>query len=712
VPIRNKYRFKIPLAITGLVFLFFAIHSITDYYDAKNSHFKDAISQARQQLKSASTEINERMLKVEAIAKNLQQKLSTEFVSEDDLLEILDTDVKTYPEIYGFGVGFEPYEWSDSKRLYAPFVIKPEDDYKLTFVEDSYDYTEREWYTRPRDNGAAWFEPPYFGEVAQTLFAEYSIPITKTKNTTKDTIGLVYIDVSLSKLNEIVNSLDLGKYGYGFVASRTGNFIAHPMTEWVKSKKNIKQLAEEYNNDNIVKVFNEPKQGENDFIDILNPANDRRSKLMMTEIPSTGWRLGIVYSYDDLLGDSDEINRTLIKILIFSIGFFIALILLFVGGVNAPVAKLWTAVIIISLLFVAGIGVIWDLTLKKPVEADLKEDSYIITDKSVLKKFMRIQDSLYLYMHEKLPDPIPTGTFIENIEFVNANTIGLSGFVWQKLDSTSQKTFKDGVFFPETAPDAEALDIQEMYREEVNGTLNIGWYFRAAIRQKLDFKPYPFDRQIINLRLWQKDGITKNAFLVPDLDAYTFTNPSMGPGVVENIPLRGWKLKGSYFDFEKMNYKTTFGVKQNFANKTKYELNFNIVTERKFLGPFITNIIPLIVISLLLFTIVISSSKKDKNQTFGFTGFGVLEVCAAFFFVVILAHIDLRNLLGVQEIIYLDYFYFLIYIKILIYAVNSILFTKYENIWFIQYRDNLFPILLYWPVYLMVAFLITCFVFY
>jgi hypothetical protein len=433
---------------------------------------------------------------------------------------------------------------------------------------------------------------------------------------------------------------------------------------------------------------------------------------MMATIPSTGWRLGIIYSYDDLLGDSDELNQTLIRTLIYAIGFLISVITIFLGGLQASEPRLWTAVTLISLLFVSGIGFIWNLNLNKPIEADLKEDSYIMTDKSVLKNFIRTQDSLYLAMHEELPDPIPTGTFIENIEFADANTIRLSGFVWQKLDSNVRKTFREGIFFPETSPDAEALDIKEMYREEDNGTLSVGWYFRVAIRQPLDFKPYPFDRQIINLRLWQKDGISETAFLVPDLDAYAFTNPSMTPGIVNHIPLRGYKLKGTYFDFENTTYNTTFGVRNNFANQSRYELNFNIVTERKFLGPFISNIIPLIVISLLLFTIVMSSSKKDKDSTFGFTGFGVLEVCAAFFFVVILAHIDLRNFLGVQEIIYLDYFYFLIYIKILIYAVNSILFTKYENVKLVQHRDNLVPRPLFWPVYLLALFLITSYVFY
>jgi hypothetical protein len=105
-------------------------------------------------------------------------------------------------------------------------------------------------------------------------------------------------------------------------------------------------------------------------------------------------------------------------------------------------------------------------------------------------------------------------------------------------------------------------------------------------------------------------------------------------------------------------------------------------------------------------------STSSKDGKLGFTGFGVLEICAAFYFVVILAHLDIRNYLGVQQIIYLDFFYFLVYIKILTYAINNVLYTKYTKIEFIQKGDNLYPRLLFWPIYLGLLFAITCFVFY
>jgi hypothetical protein len=191
-----------------------------------------------------------------------------------------------------------------------------------------------------------------------------------------------------------------------------------------------------------------------------------------------------------------------------------------------------------------------------------------------------------------------------------------------------------------------------------------------------------------------------------------FSNPALLPGIEENIVLRGWNPKASFFNYESKKYNTTFGVSSTLADRTKTELSFNVVVERKFLGPFVTHFIPLIVISIFLFTVVMSTSDKAKDEKIGFSGFGVLEISAAFYFVVIIAHIDFRNFLGVQQIIYLDYFYFLVYVKILVYAVNNVLYYKFTSSRFIQEYNNLYPRLFYWPLYLGLIFIITCFVFY
>lgn len=704
---KAKKVMKYFLFIITLISFLLTLLFIYQYREINNSGFEKSINAATVDINKGTELLDNEISKIMSLADNLAHDLNKENLDSLELLNRLKAGCEKYPEVFGFGVGFEYYEYSKNRRLYAPFYIKPNDDPVLTFVDTSYDYTQRGWYSRPRDNGKAWFEPPYYGIVAKTFIAEYSVPIIKNDSS----IGIVYIDISFEKLINIINKVSVGKSGYGFLLSKTGNYIVHPINEWVKSEKNITDFAKEVNDDRIIELFNNGSYDEHSYIQISNPVNGLNSTMMLRELSTNGWKFGIMFLSDDFKANQVLLYRKLLFIIIFVTLFLILSVLSILFINNRTDRKYWIATGFISLIFSLAIWAVWLIKMNEPFYLEEKDSNHLITDRSVLDKFLQNQDSIDTTRHNGVSVKIPTGVFIEHIEFVDANTIRFSGFVWQKYDEKFADNINIRPFFPETSPDAEALSIQESYRKTDNGIVTVGWYFRVAIRQKVDFVSYPFDRQDLKLRIWPSE-LSKNFLLTPDLESYSVSNPSLLPGIEENLVLRGWKSEASYFNYEMKNYNTTFGVKSKLADRSRNDMSFNIVVERKFLGPFVTHIIPLIVISIFLFTIVMSTSNKENDQKLGFSGFGVLEICAAFYFVVILAHIDFRNFLGVQQVIYLDYFYFLVYIKILVYAVNNVLYSKYTNIKFIQERNNLYPRLLYWPLYLGLIFIITCFVFY
>ncbi|MCL1466216.1 hypothetical protein [Argonema galeatum] len=93
-------------------------------------------------------------------------------------------------------------------------------------------------------------------------------------------------------------------------------------------------------------------------------------------------------------------------------------------------------------------------------------------------------------------------------------------------------------------------------------------------------------------------------------------------------------------------------------------------------------------------------------------GMEVVGSCAGFIFIVILDQIALRGQVAAHGIIYFEYFYFVVYLLILLVAVNSILLNQKKNIWFIQYKDNQLPTVLYWPTLLGILLIITAAIFY
>ncbi|ETX06384.1 MAG: hypothetical protein ETSY2_17455 [Candidatus Entotheonella gemina] len=143
------------------------------------------------------------------------------------------------------------------------------------------------------------------------------------------------------------------------------------------------------------------------------------------------------------------------------------------------------------------------------------------------------------------------------------------------------------------------------------------------------------------------------------------------------------------------------------------ELYFNIDLKRNFLGPFIADIIPLIIVSLLLFIVLMTMTRdKEEIEAYGFNASSVLGYCSGLFFVLIISHVFLRDKLAAQSLIYLETLYFIMYFMILIISINSILFSSQRLRTLFHIRDNSLMKLLYWPLILGVFLLKTLIEFY
>ncbi len=80
----------------------------------------------------------------------------------------------------------------------------------------------------------------------------------------------------------------------------------------------------------------------------------------------------------------------------------------------------------------------------------------------------------------------------------------------------------------------------------------------------------------------------------------------------------------------------------------------------------------------------------------------MIGACSALFFVVLLAHIELREQFAGIRIVYMEYFYFLMYAVLMAAAAITYLFTMKAAPWLkiIHYKDCLIPKVSYWPIVL------------
>lgn len=238
----------------------------------------------------------------------------------------------------------------------------------------------------------------------------------------------------------------------------------------------------------------------------------------------------------------------------------------------------------------------------------------------------------------------------------------------------------------------------------------VGWYVSATVRQEFDYSLYPLDAQQVWLRIWH-ESFKDNILLTPSLDSYAFSNPKLTPGVQHDFVLPGWDIAESWFSLHDQTFSTNFGDKTIHGIREKPELLYNVSIKRQFLTPFVSRIIPVVLILILMFLMVLISTKSSTNSKWlGFSANDVVRGLAALFFVIGYNHAQLRQSLQSSNIMYFEYFYFVIYVMLLYVAVGTIYIAQSNLI--TSEKGHFITKILYWPICSTALLFITFAVFY
>lgn len=295
---------------------------------------------------------------------------------------------------------------------------------------------------------------------------------------------------------------------------------------------------------------------------------------------------------------------------------------------------------------------------------------------------------------------IPTGLFIQSFKFRNSSEVNLTGYLWQRYKKGLHDDIERGFVFPEAVDSGSDIEPRLEYRHDDGDEEVLGWYFEVTLRQKFDYRHYPLDHKTVWIRLWPK-SFERQAVLVPNLASYRSTLPGETFGIDDNIVLGGWEITETYFDYRSNGYDTNFGLASLDRDRPMPELYFNIALERRFINGFVISLIPLLTVAALLFaSMIIVTGNSERASVLGFSTSGVTGVASALFFVVLLAHVQLREQFAGSGIVYLEYFYLLMYLVIVGVVVNTYLFTSGLSMFTapLRYRDNLIAKIMFWPL--------------
>ncbi len=651
---------------------------------------------AHAQASDAVRVIDAEVQRVMPVATALADDLSAGRLTPGDVSARITSDLTAHPAVFEVGVAYLPFASDPRVKLFAPHASRASGSVTPFQLETRYDYTTYAWFTGGL-KGAGWGEP-YFGAATGKLVVGYNVPFSRPGDASKTPIGVARVNFSLDEIRALVSRVSLGQTGYGFMLSRAGVYMSYPDESYVRRQRSAFDVARERNTPARIPIYERSLRGEATESLTYSGATGRLVWLIMEPVKTTGWVFGVDFFTDEISLDAQGVRRGFVKIV------FAALLLAFGGALLAFHFErgghevLWGSTTALSVLLVAAIGAMWALTMRYPDRNG--ETSVHILDEAAVYKFIGA------HLEKEVHDPpleIPVGVLVRTVRFADASDLIVSGMIWERIPVARRGDVQPGI----ELPDAETFDLKDPVTTQRGDTDVTSWTFRATLREPSVWsEKYPFDRALVRFRLLSRPSAVP-VVLVPALGSYELLMPSALPGIDKTLVLPGWDMDHSYFSYVAQNTQTSAAAPVSLSHLLPYDLSFNLVTQRQFLDPFVSSILPIMVIACLLFGLLIVGSKNNqKVSATGFKATDVLRASAALLFPALLAQVNLRSKIGGNEIIYIEYFYFILYVAILGVSANALTFTLGDR-GVSQVRDNLIPKLLFWPAILGACLAVT-----
>ncbi len=685
----------------------------------------EARTEGRARLASARDLVDQQLVALRDNVQQVADQIDSGQLDQSAINADLQQRLQDNPQFWSIGVAYDfdgrgvDYDFSTNdpgQTDTTPYFITPGGVVEFSpfpyeyFVRDTGhpDYSRGWWFRDGLTKGAHW-TGAYFGNTSRRMIAEYVAPFTapaSSDGTIPAPSGVSLGTYTLESLNSNLSWLDLGASGYGLMLAGS-QFVIHPVPEyWLQSRSIENAFGESASlsatDEERVAAYRQvvasSGEGQSGFVDYVDEITGREAWLFYETVPSTGWTLGYVLIKSEALASDPVGRRQMMGIGTAGLLTVFSLVAVMLRIFGRGAARLWGPSLSFAAMCSLGIALIWTVT------ANYGGDSATLTDGSSLRGIVDEFDSNVTATNPDLvTNEVFAGVFVNTVEFQDDNVV-VSGIVWQRYLDRLDREIEPGFTFPD---DVRSTTFTPAY-DRVNGReRTVGWRFQTTLQTSMDFSQFPFDAEDVSIRLRHRE-FDKPIVLIPDIPQYDLIVPVARPGLEDGFEVNGWTVDRSFFNYTTTNINSRFGIPDFSRVGTVPELRFNVRLKRDFLNVFTSRMLPLIVVSFLVFAVLMTVSTHDERRTqFGTTTATVLAFAGSLMFVTILGHNALRSALNSSQIIYLEYFYFVAYFAILAVAVNSILINSGRARGMLFYRDNIIAKLGFWPMVTGAGFLIT-----
>lgn len=686
--------------------------SLVAYSNESVSIYSHALDRASDMAEAAAAEIDSQLAAVvpvhQALTRSLGELPRNREALESHLCQVLGE----HPILFGVGAAFHPFRFGEETRLFAPYCRQR--DGSAEAISLPYDYTlERAaeagpdgehkaintWYHSAVRTGRDTWQEPHYGNASQTWIVNITGPFFDDGED-RDPLGVVFTTLSLAEFRQLMADIDLGETGYSFLVSAEGRFIVHPKESYLGST--LLAVGEERGDDDLREISEAARLGRSGYLDHSDELTGKRSWMFYQPVPTTGWSLVTVVDQDEVVGAQIDELRALRPWIVLQ-GVLAAIAMAwFVFGGPRPAGSRSHSYMAAATTAIAVFGSILLVELGSTSDQGQGDGIVEVGSHEGLSHYLSDYEQSVAHLGRGEAIHLPTGLFVQSLDFVGSNDVHLTGFLWQRYRTEQLQELRPGFLFPE----AVASKVQPAYWRQEGEEQVIGWYFEATLRQSFDYGRYPFDSKKIWIRIWHRD-FYENVISVPDLGSYGLTHPSAKPGLEEDLVVAGWLVEQSFFGLRRNSYSTDFGIGDYVGQDGFPELYFNVLTRRESGGALIVHFVLLIVVAIMIFAMLISiTSKEEENRWIGFSFSSLMGGASSLFFVLILSHIQLRQEVP-ENLCYLEWFYFLMYFAILATTVFGYRVAAPNRFGPISAAGIRAPKLLFWPALAGFAFWVS-----
>ncbi len=312
--LKNKgIAFKLVLLFTLSSICVFAVIFGYNYYVSRQTIEKGIGENSKHLILTSTNKIEAVLAATQKIPENISYFLENSSYDETELLQLLHMVVEKNPEIYGAAIAFEPYAFKKGAEFFAPYFYKEYGFISFKHLDRHYNYFLWDWYQIPKELQHPEWTEPYFGPGGGILMCSYGVPFYKKINGNRQFAGVVVVDISIEALREIVSSIKILKTGYGFLISKNGTFVTHPMKELIMNET-IFSIAESRNDNNLREVGRNMIRGRSSLTPFKIKSILTGKDCWMTYVPivSNGWSLAILFPQDELMEGVTKLNKVVI----------------------------------------------------------------------------------------------------------------------------------------------------------------------------------------------------------------------------------------------------------------------------------------------------------------------------------------------------------------------------------------------------------------